>query len=57
MAGHAGQAGEMHREEQHIGADKGDPEMQLRQRFREGVAGHFREPVIEARKNREDCTQ
>ena len=57
VAWHAGQTREMHREEQHIGADKGHPEMQLANPLRNDAAIHFREPIIPSREDREHCAK
>ena len=47
-------AQEVLREEQHVHADEGDPEMQLAEELGVHVAGHFREPVIPGGKDSED---
>ena len=43
-----GKAEEVLREEQHVGADEGQPEVQLAERLVVHVAGHLREPVVPA---------
>src|SRR4029077_9879602 len=50
---HAGQPEEMLREKEHIGTDEGEPEVQFPERLVVHVAGHLREPVVPAGKDRE----
>src|SRR5262245_58172569 len=45
-ARHARKAQEVLREEQHVGADEGEPEVQFTERLVVHIAGHFREPVV-----------
>ncbi|KAF1857671.1 hypothetical protein Lal_00014188 [Lupinus albus] len=46
-ARHAGEAEEVHREEQDVRTDEGQPEVQLAGPFRDDAAGHLREPVVD----------
>jgi hypothetical protein len=45
---HSGQPQEVLREEREVDADKSEPEVQLAEEFRIGVARHFRKPVVPA---------
>src|SRR5262245_27917288 len=50
---HAGQPEEMLREKKHVGADEGEPEVQLPERLVVHVTGHLWEPVVPAGEDRE----
>ncbi len=51
---HAGQAEEVLRKEQHVGADERDPEVQLADALRIHMASDFREPVVDTSEDPKD---
>ena len=53
-ARHAEQSEVVHREEDRVGADEGDPEVQLAHAVVEHAAGDLRVPVIDAAENDQD---
>src|SRR5258707_858866 len=54
---HAGEPKEMLGKEDNVDANEGQPEVQLADRLRIHVAGHFREPIIPPGKDGEDRAQ
>ena len=55
VAGFAGEAGEVHGEEGGVGAEEGDPEVQLAEGFGEGAVEEQREPVVGGAEEAEDA--
>src|SRR5947207_7851458 len=53
-AGHPGNSHRMHRNEDAINADEGDPEMELAESFVEEAAKHLGKPEVNGRKHPED---